>query len=134
MSENRRVSGGACGEAALATQFKPGQSGNPRGRPEGTISLETRVRRLLEGDEELPEPIVNAIRNQCGADKRAIDAVMIVGLLQALQGDKGWAQFIVERGWGKVTDKQDITSNGKELKAGVVVVASEKDKEALEGI
>jgi hypothetical protein len=84
--------------------FKPGQSGNPNGRPKGSISLQERVRRLLEDEENLPEPVVSMIRAQCGSDKRAIDAVFIVGLLQALQGDKQWAQFITERGWGKVPD------------------------------
>jgi hypothetical protein len=30
-------------------QFKPGQSGNPGGRPKGTVSLKTYARKYLEG-------------------------------------------------------------------------------------
>lgn len=85
--------------------FQAGESGNPAGRPPGIPNLEARVRALLDGDTVLPQPIADAIRAQCGEDKKAIDAVFIVGLLQALQGDKAWAQFIIERGWGKVPDK-----------------------------
>lgn len=85
--------------------FAKGKSGNEAGRPPGIPNLEARVRALLDGETKLPAAIAEAIRAQCGEDKKAIDAVFIVGLLQALQGDKAWAQFIVERGWGKVPDK-----------------------------
>jgi hypothetical protein len=88
-----------------AKPFPKGVSGNPAGRPPGIPNLEARVQALLNGDTPLPPAIAAVIRNQCGEDKKAIDAVFIVGLLQALQGDKAWAQFIVERGWGKVPDK-----------------------------
>jgi hypothetical protein len=98
--------------------FPAGKSGNEAGRPPGIPNLESRVRALLDGDTKLPQPIADVIRAQCGEDKKAIDAVFIVGLLQALQGDKAWAQFIVERGWGKVPDKIEggdtpIQVNGK---------------------
>lgn len=89
----------------IGKPFVKGQSGNPLGKEVGTISLETRVRRLLEGDDELPEPLVETIKKVCGSNRKAIDAVFIVGVLQALQGDKNWAQFIVERGWGKVAER-----------------------------
>ncbi|WP_197033459.1 DUF5681 domain-containing protein [Bradyrhizobium sp. URHD0069] len=36
------------------TQFKKGKSGNPAGQPKGFISLDTMVRRILEGDEMQP--------------------------------------------------------------------------------
>lgn len=31
--------------------------------------------------------------------------MIIVDLLQALQGDRAWAQFLIERGYGKVAEK-----------------------------
>lgn len=57
--------------------FQPGVSGNPEGRPPGIPNLEARVRALLDGEAQLPEPIANVIRAQCGEDKKAIDAVFI---------------------------------------------------------
>jgi hypothetical protein len=63
------------------------------------------VRRILEGDEELPSAIAETIRNAVGADRKALQATIIVGLLQALQGDEKWAKLLWERGYGKVADK-----------------------------
>jgi hypothetical protein len=39
------------------TQFQKGKSANPLWRPKGSLSLDTMVRRFLEGQEELPEAI-----------------------------------------------------------------------------
>jgi hypothetical protein len=30
--------------------FKPGQSGNPEGRPKGSVSIKDRIRKILEAD------------------------------------------------------------------------------------
>ena len=89
----------------VGTPFKPGQSGNLKGRPKGSHTLETMVRRILEGEEELPAAIAETIKAAVGEDKRALEATIIVGLLQALQGDKDWAKLLWERGYGKVPDK-----------------------------
>ncbi|MGY4295132.1 hypothetical protein ACVWXN_003227 [Bradyrhizobium sp. i1.4.4] len=86
------------------TQFKKGKSGNPEGRPKGSHSLDTRVRRIFEGDEELPPAIAKVIKRAVGADKKPLQATIIVGRLQALQGDDKWAKLLWERGFGKVPD------------------------------
>lgn len=75
------------------------------GRPKGSISIETRIRRILETDAELPKSIKEAIKAQCGGDKKAIDAMILVGMLQALQGDSGWFKAVMEHGYGKPTTK-----------------------------
>ncbi len=43
------------------------------------------VRRILEADDELPEAIADTIRKAVGGEKNALQAAIIVGLLQALQ-------------------------------------------------
>lgn len=93
----------------IGTPFKKGQSGNPEGMKPGTLHLSTRVRRLLSGEEKLPDAIAETIRNAVGDDRQALDAMVIVGLLQALQGDEKWAKLLWEYGFGKVPDKQEIT-------------------------
>ena len=83
---NQQVSSGqSATRRPVGTPFQEGKSGNEAGRPLGIPNLESRVRALLDGD-NLPAPIALAIRNQCGEDRKAIDAVIIGGLLQALQG------------------------------------------------
>lgn len=76
------------------TQFKKGQSGNKAGRPKGAVNLSVMVRRILEGDEELPQAIAQTIKNAIGADKKALEATVIVVLLQAFHMNN-----IVEVGW-----------------------------------
>lgn len=41
-----------------AVQFKPGQSGNPAGKPPGTLSIKARVRAALEKDPQAMEAFV----------------------------------------------------------------------------
>lgn len=83
----------------------PGQSGNPAGRPKGILNFESRIRRLLEGDEAFPEAIAETIRSAVGDDRQLLDALLIVGTLQALQGDEKWAKLLLERAYVKVRDK-----------------------------
>jgi hypothetical protein len=42
-----RASRGRGGNAPIHTQFKPGQSGNPSGRPKGRVSFQTLIDREL---------------------------------------------------------------------------------------
>jgi hypothetical protein len=56
-----------------------GVSGNRKGRPKGALGLSTRVRQLLEGQENLPDAIAKTIRAAVGADRQALDATIIVG-------------------------------------------------------
>lgn len=88
--------------------FKPGQSGNPHGRPVGSISLSQRIQSLLEGD-QLPQSLKDTIKAQCGSDKKAIDAMIMVGMLQALQGDAAWFKAVMEHGYGKPTQKNELS-------------------------
>lgn len=76
-----------------------------RGRPKGSISLSTRIQRILEGEEPLPAIIEKTIKAAVGASKKPIDAMVIAGLLQALQGDKGWAEWLSNNGYGKPKER-----------------------------
>ena len=73
--------------------FKKGQSGNPKGRPEGTISLKQYAKKMLEEMDD---------------DQRQ----------EFLQGLP--KQFIWEMGEGKAESKTDITSDGKALTVQVI--------------
>lgn len=81
--------------------FKPGQSGNLKGRPKGIISVGARVRAILAQGDQLPQAVKETIETAVGEGKTALDAIIMVGLLQALQGDHHWAKLLFEHGWGK---------------------------------
>jgi hypothetical protein len=95
----------------VGVPFKPGQSGNPEGRAKGVPNLSTRIRNILEGDEPLPDVIAATIEKVIGGSKKPLDAVIIAGLLQALQGDKGWAEWLSNNGYGKPKERVEHTGD-----------------------
>lgn len=63
MDETPAISGQKQGKKprsprVVATQFKPGQSGNPAGKPVGTLSIKARVKAALEKDPAAMESFV----------------------------------------------------------------------------
>jgi len=79
------------GKPPTATRFKPGQSGNPRGRPKGAKGLNTIVRETLGGK--------LAVRTSEGTKKISkIEAVLQKTLEKALKGDAR-AQFELMKLW-----------------------------------
>lgn len=81
--------------------YKPGQSGNTKGRPKGRVSIGQRIRAILEDGDCLPQAVKDTIEIAVGEGKNALDAIIMVGILQALQGDEKWAKLLIEHGWGK---------------------------------
>lgn len=92
--------------------FKKGESGNPNGRPKGSISLETRVKRLLEEPDKLPKAIQQMIGNICEEGTAPIDALLIAAYMNGLQGDTKAMQIVLERGWGKVPNENKNEHTG----------------------
>ncbi|GFZ98790.1 hypothetical protein GCM10010923_03780 [Blastomonas marina] len=79
------------GKPPVTTRFKPGQSGNPRGRPKGAKGLNTIVRETLGGK--------LAVRTSEGTRKISkIEAVLQKTLEKALKGDAR-AQFELMKLW-----------------------------------
>lgn len=67
--------------------FKPGQSGNPSGRPKGTISVARMLREILEEDGE--EIFKARARQILQSSERDSDAVKVMELFRkAIDGDK----------------------------------------------
>lgn len=79
--------------------FKPGQSGNPNGRPKGT-SLTARLRVAIEK----PEP---------GDERPVADRLVAKLITLALEGDRQAIKDVFERVDGKVPDKLEA-----DLKSG----------------
>lgn len=82
-------------------QWKPGQSGNPKGMPKGTKQLSTWIQNLLT-DEEFEYIILN------GKDKgntitykgAPVKAIVGVAIHKAMKGDVKWAEWLAKHGYG----------------------------------
>jgi len=98
----------------VGTPFEPGKSGTAAGRTPGVPNLATRIRRIMEGDEPLPKVISETIERSVGdKSKKPIDAVIIVALLQTLQADKQWADWLSQNGYGKPVETLKHKATGE---------------------
>jgi len=77
------------------TQFKPGESGNPAGKPKGAIHLSTMIQDYL--NEELDPDTVNP--KEVG--KTRMKALVATAFIKADAGDNKWAEWLAKYGYGQ---------------------------------
>lgn len=83
------------------TRWKPGQSGNPKGLPKGTLHLSTHIQNLLN-DPEFEFIILG------GKDKgktisykgAPVKAIIGVAIHKAMKGDVKWGEWLAKHGYG----------------------------------
>lgn len=80
-------------------QFKPGQTGNPNGRPK---SYRTRIQEMEQTGKLDPEAVILAIQKE------------------ALKGDVRAAEWLASHGHGKPSQSIDVTSKGQGIR-GVII-------------
>ncbi len=103
-------------------QFKPGQSGNPSGRPEGSLSLKTLITKIMEEDDGVDDrgnPKVRALRS--------IKAL----LRKAEKGDVSAFKALAERKEG--LPKQEVEMSGNFTFADMSKIAAERIKAQAKG-
>ena len=100
------------------TRFKPGQSGNPRGRPKGAMNLETLLDKAL--DAKVTMETQNGTKR---ITKR--EAIMLKWVNQALSGDSKSIQALLP--WIAKADEH------KNKIAQMLEDVSEEDNEILKG-
>lgn len=83
----------------VETQFKPGQSGNPKGKKKGTLSLTAQLKKALNGKITLSD----------GTKISAADAVVKKALMGALQGDTQLIKLFFDRIDGPVASLNELT-------------------------
>jgi hypothetical protein len=81
------------------SQFKKGQTGNPKGRPKKIPELRELLANVL-GDEK--------------DGKSAAEAILMALRNKAIKGDVRAAELLLDRAYGKV--KQEVETNPQELK------------------
>jgi len=135
--ENKKNSGKNSGESKVPPnlqghEFKPGQSGNPNGRPKGKLNFDTRVDMAIE---VLAQKYVTDIneknKNKRGYKPITLDDVDIEGdiflqyLNMARNGKEKMVIDYMDRRHGKATAKIELTG-----KDGDPIVYEERKKEA----
>lgn len=84
----------------LATQFKPGTSGNLAGAPKGSKHITTHIQEMLE-DETFEANILDAktgVREYKGAP---IKAIIQVATIKAVNGDEKAREWLAKYGWSQ---------------------------------
>ena len=96
--------------------FKPGQSGNPAGRPPNAKTIPEMLRQI--GDEECKEEEFAGMTNA--------EAVQTVVWKCALAGKQWAVEFLANRTEGKVIEKHEVS--GKGPIAMELIVSRKKDE------
>lgn len=84
------------GKISPATEFKPGQSGNPKGRPRKLPDLDKLLASVLGHEDE---------------DKSEAKAILEALAKKAKKGDTRAAEILLDRGYGKA--KQPMSTDGE---------------------
>ena len=90
--------------------FKPGQSGNPAGRPKGVPNTKTRLQRILNLIEEHKNPVTGELEKFTVAELLDMQQV-----IKARKGDTRAYQILIDRLEGRPQQSVDMTTNGKDL-------------------
>lgn len=93
------------------TQFKPGQSGNPNGRPKGALSLSWHIQHMME-KADFKTYVQHPTEGYKEFAGTPMEAIVTVALTKAAAGDKDARDWLAKYGYGS---KLDMTTNGKDL-------------------
>jgi hypothetical protein len=81
--------------------FKPGQSGNPAGKPKGTISLSTMIQELSENIDwdKTTLKTKDELKNKYG--KNGFKALIYVAFSKGMSGDTRAMEWLAKHGYGE---------------------------------
>ena len=99
-------------EDIKAHEFKPGQSGNPNGRPKGSKNRSTLAKKWLEVKESITNPITG--------EKEELEQqdIMTLALIKkARKGDVQAHKELMDSAYGKSLQQTDITSGGERIES-----------------
>lgn len=86
-------------------KWKPGQSGNPKGKPKGTKHISTWIQEMLN-DEEFETVLVDARKGAVEFKGAPLKAIIGVAMHRAIHDkDRGqqWAEWLAKHGYGNRT-------------------------------
>lgn len=96
-------------------QFKPGQSGNPKGRPKGARNRSTIVRRWLETVSEGTNPVTG----EFDPDMTVEDKMTAAIIQKALSGDSGAYARLMDSAYGR-PEQQVISTGTQDVRTKII--------------
>lgn len=97
------------GKPPVEHQFKPGQSGNPAGKPKGTKHLSTHIQEMLND-----ENFEIKLKDGTLLKERPIKAIIKTAVAKSISGDNRWAEWLAKHGYGEQL-KVEINDPRKEI-------------------
>ena len=82
------------------TQFQPGVSGNPKGKPKGAKHLSTHIQEMLN-DENFSTYLTDARDGWKEYRGAPIKAIVKTAMIKAIQGDTKAADWLAKYGYGQ---------------------------------
>lgn len=82
----------------VKTQWRSGQSGNPLGKPKGSKHISTWIQELLN-DEKFQATVITNHGQKVEYKGAPIKAIVQTAIMQAIQGDKQWADWLARHGY-----------------------------------
>lgn len=86
-------------------EWKPGQSGNPKGRPKGALSRKTIIKRFLSCN--------SGVNDNDGKELTVAETIWMQQIRKALLGDKDAVRLLSDYHEGKATDNKKVDLNAK---------------------
>ena len=97
-------------------RFKPGQSGNPAGRAKGVVSITTRIKKLLEMELQVKDPVSNE------ACKKTVSEIIGLRLAkEAMSGNIKAVKIILDRTEGKVSSPEQSPEEWIDEQLSIIV-------------
>lgn len=119
------LNGGVDPDVGKETRWQPGQSGNPAGKPKGTISLATRIQRMLN-DEDFETYLPDSRDGWKEFKGAPAEAIVRTAMLKAIQGDEKSREWLAKYGYGT---KIELTGEeGGPVKAVVEFVGGDSER------
>lgn len=104
------------------TQFQPGESGNPLGRPKGRLSLSTYIQDLLN-DEDFETYLEHPTKGFVEFKGAPIKAIVMTATQKAATGDEKAREWLAKYGYGQ---KFEVEHSG-EVATGIADPQLAKD-------
>lgn len=91
--------------------FKPGQSGNPNGRPKGALNFATKWRIFID----------KVAKENAMTPEQVDEQLLAVGFKKAKEGDYNFYRDVHDRVYGRPMQYTDITTGGEKITNDVLV-------------